>query len=120
MSGMADGAPEMPGEIVQRVADEVRAERARQRLSQAQLMDAAGVTKHAVQRLEAGDAVDLAILDAVCRAMSIRVTDMIARAEGVVGHVTTRIASPNSAEVVKVESDGDVDITVGDVDIQQG
>lgn len=70
------------------VAAEVRAERARHRLTQAQVAEAAGIPDRTYVRLDTGERVmDVAQLARVCDALGILPSQILARAEDEVARV---------------------------------
>lgn len=79
---MGTNAREAGGPLNQALANEIRAERARQRLTQAQVIKKSGLPRSTYVRLEAGDRViDVQQLDKIARAFGIPMNELVERAE---------------------------------------
>jgi transcriptional regulator with XRE-family HTH domain len=89
---MGTNAREAGGLLNQALANEIRAERARQRLTQAQVYSEAGLPRSTYVRLEGGDrAIDVEQLNAVARALGVPAAVLVERAEGTIGDGADRV-----------------------------
>lgn len=87
LARMGTNAREAGGLLNQALADEIRAERARQRLTQAQVIERSGVPRSTYVRMEAGTrAIDVVQLDRVAVAFGVSARELLERAE-IVTHV---------------------------------
>lgn len=79
---MGTNAREAGGPLNQALANEIRAERARQRLTQAQVIEKSGIPRSTYVRLEAGERViDVQQLDKIAHAFGIPMRELVDRAE---------------------------------------
>ena len=75
-----------PGPLNEAVANEIRAERARRRLTQEQVIERSRVPRSTYVRLEAGTRnIDMEQLHAIARALGVAARDLMERAERHVG-----------------------------------